>query len=227
MKDQLQQLAISSVSLRDLADQLNSDYRKHHLVDRTESEQISRQALDSLYEAGLTMMADGGNVYALSYLTDITNAPLSAAGSRSRTNLCRSIRWSFADMSTIPGRHTICPHIRIRSNIFCNVWSTARFSFTWIAKQNDKVKDTEYDYLYAVHYDGWLELAEHMYEEVNSVLKLVQHAGIIHHEKRAEGVYETVYENGVSVIVNYNRSPVTINGITIAPESFVTGGEQA
>lgn len=228
MKDQLQQLAISSVSLRDLADQLNSDYRKHHLVDRTESEQISRQALDSLYEAGLTMMADGGNVYALSYLTDITNAPLSSSRFKIEDEsvpFYQMVVRGYVDYTGAP--YNLSTYTNPQQYILQCLEYGSHVSFTWIAKQNDKVKDTEYDYLYAVHYDGWLELAEHMYEEVNSVLKLVQHAGIIHHEKRAEGVYETVYENGVSVIVNYNRSPVTINGITIAPESFVTGGEQA
>src|SRR5690606_1629587 len=74
---ELDRLDISSISLRDLADLLNSDFRKKAEIDRSQSEQISIDALQTLRDSGLTIMADGGNAYALPYVTDITNAPLS------------------------------------------------------------------------------------------------------------------------------------------------------
>ena len=48
MLDDLQRLGLNSISLRDLAEQLHSDYRKRNQLDRTQSEQISIQALQKI-----------------------------------------------------------------------------------------------------------------------------------------------------------------------------------
>ena len=67
---------INAVSLRDLADELNSDYRKNRQIDRTESEKISISALVNIYQSGIDIMAKGGNSYSWPYITDITHIPL-------------------------------------------------------------------------------------------------------------------------------------------------------
>lgn len=89
------------------------------------------------------------------------------------------------------------------------------------------MKDTEFDYLYSVNYEEWFGLAAEMYETVNGVLKHVSGQPITGHERLAEGVYRTVYGNGYEVIVNYNRTPVTVNGVTIEAESFRAGGDRS
>ena len=56
------------------------------------------------------------------------------------------------------------------------------------------------------------------------MLGQVQNKRIISHEKLGEGVYQTVFENGVYVIVNYNRFAVQADGKRIEAESYATGG---
>jgi hypothetical protein len=77
MLNDLSKIGVDQLALADLADLLNSDYRKRQQVDRTESEHITMDALRSLRDAGLTLMADGGNAYALPYVTAVMNAPMS------------------------------------------------------------------------------------------------------------------------------------------------------
>ena len=50
---------------------------------------------------------------------------------------------------------------------------------------------------------------------------------MISHEKLSEGVFKTVYENGIYVIVNYNRSMVQADGINVEAGGYVMGGEQS
>ena len=88
-----------------------------------------------------------------------------------------------------------------------------------------KLKDTEHNHLYAVHYAQWIDLAKEMYHEINGALNKVRGQPIIDHARLAEGVYKTTYGNGFYVIVNYNPSAVTVDGHTIEAESFTTGGE--
>ena len=228
MLDDLQRLGLNSISLRDLAEQLHSDYRKRNQLDRTQSEQISIQALQKIREAGLTMMADGGNAYALPYVTDITNAPL--ANSRFKIEdeaipFYPIVVRGHIDYAGEP--YNLSTYINPRQYILKNLEYGAGVYFTWIYEPNYKLKDTEYHHLYAVHYKEWIDLAQEMYEEINAVLKYVHGQPIIGHSKLAEGVYKTTYGNGYYVIVNYNQNPVTVDGQTIEAEGFVTGGERS
>lgn len=80
------------------------------------------------------------------------------------------------------------------------------------------------NHLYAVNYERWMERAVEIYHEVNEVLKQVEGETIRSHESIEENVYQTIYDNGVYVIVNYGLEPVTINGQTIEPQGYLTGG---
>lgn len=228
MLEDLADLEIDSLSLRDLADQLNSDYRKNRLIDRTESEGISVQAMKRLREQGLNLVADGGNAYALPYLSTITNAPLSSSRFKIEDEeipFYQMVIRGYLDYTGAP--FNLSTYTNARQYMLKCLEYGANLYFTWIYEPNYKVKDTEYDDLYAVHYREWIDLAEDLYHEVNEVLKHVKGQRIISHKKLADGVFKTLYENGYFVIVNYNDSSVTADGWTIEAESFVTGGERS
>jgi len=44
---------------------------------------------------------------------------------------------------------------------------------------------------------------------------------IVAHARLAEGVYETVYEDGTRVVVNYNESPTVLESATVPALDFV------
>lgn len=216
------------ISLRDLADRLNSDYRKHAQLDRTESESISIQALGSFSQANPKVMADGGNVYALPFLSDITNAPMSGSHFKIEDEeipFYQMVIRGYVDYTGSP--FNLSTYTDERQYILKCLEYGAGVYFEWIHEPNDKVKDTEYNDLYAVHYKQWIDQAAAMYREVNDVLKKVRNEPITGHEKLGEGVFKTVYGNGTYVIVNYNRTDVTVDGRTVKAESYLTGGVQS
>jgi hypothetical protein len=48
---------------------------------------------------------------------------------------------------------------------------------------------------------------------------------MVGHENLMPGVARTDYANGISIYVNYNRQPVTVDGITIDARGYsVIGG---
>ncbi|MDR9855163.1 DUF5696 domain-containing protein [Paenibacillus sp. VCA1] len=216
------------ISLRDLADQLSSDYRKHNQLDRTESESLSIQALGRFSQANPKVMADGGNVYALPFLSDITNAPMSGSHFKIEDEeipFYQMVIRGYVDYTGSP--FNLSTFTDERQYILKCLEYGAGVYFEWIHEPNDKVKDTEYNDLYAVHYKQWIDQAAEMYREVNDVLKNVRNEPITGHEKLGEGVYKTVYGNGFYVIVNYNRTDVTADGRTVKAESYLTGGVQS
>ncbi|MDQ0899479.1 DUF5696 domain-containing protein [Paenibacillus sp. V4I7] len=216
------------ISVRDLADQLNSDYRKHNQIDRTESEEISRAALAKLQGGNLQVMGNGGNAYALSYLSDITNAPMGNSGFKledEQIPFYQMVVRGYAEYTGAP--YNLSNYTNEKQYILQCLEFGSNVYFEWIYEPNYTVKDTDHNELFAVNYKLWIEKAAGLYQEVNKVLKNVRNEPIIGHEKLQQGVYKTVYGNGMYVVVNYNRSQVTIDGKTIEAESYMTGGDQS
>ncbi|NIK77030.1 hypothetical protein FHS15_002155 [Paenibacillus castaneae] len=218
----------AGISLRDLADQLNSDFRKNKQIDRTESEDISIQALKDIHEADLKILAEGGNAYALPYLTDITNAPMSNSKYKLEDEEIPFYQMVIRGHIGYTGTpYNLTAYSNVRQYILKCLEYGSGVYFEWIHEPNYKVKETDFSHLYAVNYELWLDQASDIYKEVNAVLKNVQNERIIAHEKLGEGLFKTIYESGLYVIVNYNDAKATVGGLTVEAESYVTGGEQS
>lgn len=228
MLDDFTAFQTGGISLRDLADQLNSDFRKNKLIDRAESERLSVQSLNKMKESGMNVMAEGGNAYALPFLTDITNAPMSSSKFKiedEEVPFYQMVVRGYVDYVGAP--YNLSTYTGVKPYILKCLEYGAGVYFEWIYEPNHKVKDTDDNHLYAVNYELWIDEAADIYREVNAILKNVRHEPITDHEKLEDGVYRTEYGNGMFIIVNYNRSAVTVDGRTIEAESYVTGGVQS
>ena len=216
------------ISLRDLADQVNSDMRKNRQIDRTQSEGVSVEALERISASRDNVMAQGGNAYALPYVTDITHAPLSSSRFKLEDEeipFYQMVVRGSVDYTGTP--YNLSTHTNTSQYVLKSLEYGSHVYFTWIYQSGHKVKDTEFDYLYAVNYEQWLDTAAQMYGEVNEALSKVAGQRLSDHEKLADGVFKSTYENGVYFIVNYNREPVTADGRRIEAESYAIGGESS
>ncbi|MCR2806830.1 DUF5696 domain-containing protein [Paenibacillus soyae] len=228
MLEDMAKYGTGGISLRDLADQLNSDFRKSNPIDRAESERLSVQSLTEIKESGMSLMAEGGNAYALPFLTDITNAPMSSSKFKIEDEeipFYQMVVRGYVDYAGAP--YNLSTYTDVMPYILKCLEYGAGVYFEWIYEPNYKVKDTDYNDLYAVNYELWIDDAAEIYREVNAILKNVRHETITNHEKLDDGVFRTEYGNGMFIIVNYNRSAVTVDGRTIEAESYVTGGVQS
>ncbi|RIX59696.1 hypothetical protein D3P08_06085 [Paenibacillus nanensis] len=227
MLTELDDYRLEGISLQDLGSRLNSEFRTNHQIDRTESETISKQALTKIRERNLEIMANGGNAYAFPYVTDITNAPMTNSGFKIEDEeipFYQMVVRGYIDYTGMP--YNLSTYNDMNQYILKCLEYGSGVYFKWIYEPNDKVKDTDYDDLYAVHYEQWLDQAAQIYGSVNEVLGKVQNQKMISHEKLSEGVFKTVYENGIYVIVNYNRSKVQADGQNVEAGGYVMGGVQ-
>lgn len=227
MLNELDGYRLEGISLQDLGNRLNTDYRTKLQIDRTESETISKEALNKIRERNLEIIANGGNAYAFPYVTDITNAPMANSGFKIEDEeipFYQMVVRGYIDYTGKP--YNLSTFTDMNQYILKCLEYGSGVSFKWIHEPNYKVKDTEHNDLYAVNYEQWLDQAAQIYENVNEVLGKVQNQKIISHEKLSAGVFKTVYENGIYVIVNYNRSMVQADGLNVEAGGYVMGGVQ-
>ncbi|THF74077.1 DUF5696 domain-containing protein [Cohnella fermenti] len=216
---------IEGLSLRDLAADLNSDYRKSNEIDRTESQARSLQSLEAIRSANLDILANGGNAFTLPYVSDLTNAPMTSSRFKIEDEeipFFQMVVRGYVEYAGAP--YNLSTYTDPSEYILKSLEYGSGVYFEWIYEPNYKVKDTENNDLYAVNYEQWLALAGDIYKEVNDVLGQVQGQRIISHDKLDDGVYKTVFENGVYVIVNYNHAAVQVDGKRIEADSYATGG---
>ena len=82
--------------------------------------------------------------------------------------------------------------------------------FTISAENVDVLKNTEYNDYFSIQYAAIKDKIKALYDEYSKGLSEIGSTEIVNHRMLASSVFETTYASGVSVIVNYNKYPVSI-----------------
>ncbi|RAP78020.1 DUF5696 domain-containing protein [Paenibacillus montanisoli] len=221
-----EKLDTDGVSLRDMGNEVNSDFNPDRPVTRQDARDIALQETGKLKQQSGSLMVNGGNAYTVPYADLIVGAPTSS----NRLNITdedvmfyQIALHGYADLAGAPFNRNEYQNPRI--SMLKALETGSAIYYQWYYNEASVVKDTAYDDLYALHYADWLEEAVSLYREANPVLKEVRSQTITGHRALADRVVETTFENGVAIIVNYNKTAVNVNGIEIGAESFRVGGE--
>ena len=211
---------IGGLSLGDLGSQLNSDFNLNNPVSRADALVINQKAMQRLNEEyKLDLMINKANVYAVPYASHLVNIPLTANNyniiSRS-VPFYQIVMHGYVNYAGYPLNQAADYDYAVLKM----VETGAAPYFSWMYTEGTAVKGTSYDYLFANYYRDWFDRAVATYQKANAVLSQVQGQRIINHQMLAENLYMTSYENGLSVIVNYNRDTVEYRGIAIEGMSF-------
>lgn len=98
--------------------------------------------------------------------------------------------------------------------------SIPKFILTY--KNVDKLKETDFSYLYSSEFALWQDEIRAVYEECASIREQIGTSEIAGHRILDEGVFETTYANGCVVSVNYNLYDVTLSdGTELAAEGYM------
>lgn len=226
LKD-MEPLQAGGISLKDMAEQLNSDMNPKKLLDRTQALDTVRKSLDQIKQQAGSIVAEGGNAYALPYITGLTDAPMSS--SRFKLEDEEVPFFQLVVHGRIPytgSPYNLSTYTDARQYVLKLIEYGASPYFAWFNAPGHVVKETDYNHLYAVNYEQWMDMAAEIYTEVSQVNKSFTGRPMITHESLSEGVFRTTYEGGGYVIVNYNDSSVEVENHTVEALSYVTGGEQ-
>ncbi|GAK42784.1 hypothetical protein TCA2_5277 [Paenibacillus sp. TCA20] len=220
-------LPMDGISLRDLAEQLNSDMNPKKLLDRTQSLSVVTKALEQIKQQTGSVVADGGNGYALPYVTDLTDAPMTSSRFKLEDEEIPFYQLVLHGSISYTGTpYNLSTYTNARQYVLKLIEYGASPYFAWFNAPNHVVKETDYDHLYASNYEQWIDLAAQIYNEVNQANLPFAGRSMKSHESLAEGVFRTTYEGGGFAIVNYNDFPVDVENYTVKALSYVTGGEQ-
>ena len=101
-------------------------------------------------------------------------------------------------------------HARLRT-----IESGAIPCYQLIYEDPSEVKQTSIDHLFSMGFEGWIDEASQFYMDANRILADLQEQRIVDHRELAAGLFQTVYEDGRSVLVNYNAEDVRFGDIVV------------
>lgn len=211
----------TGISVNSLATELFSDYMDTRYTDRNSAAVYNAQALETISNTvNGSVLASNANAYAFPYLSDIIEVPFDSNRSRIIDETVPFYSIVLHGYINFAG-----PMLNLADDfstaVLQSVEAGAGLSFEWIYGDNHLLKDTDFDSLYSVNYAAWKEKAVLAYERVNAAVGQVQGQRITNHEKLADKVYATTYEDGTKIIVNYGTQSVQADKSTVGARDFV------
>ena len=215
------QLGSVGLSLGDAGSFLVSDYAQG-VHDRSETADMTIQALKKVRELGKVPILDGANAYLFPYIDEVLDAPMTDS------------HFSIEDESVPFYPIVLSGYKRYTSDALNLRWSTeallqtleygAAPHFILNGRNESLTKETHIEWVYNSAYTSWTKEAAEAYQAYARVLAVTKGSAIVGHSRPQNGVAITLYENGAQVVVNYNEQPITVDGMQIEAQSFAVRG---
>lgn len=212
---------LTTASLGSLTYALYGDYGKK-AISRDSAQEIIEAAYQTVADAGISMLGDTANAYALPYVSELTNVPLQSSG------------FDIFD-EDIPFYqlvvHGVLPYASTAINaastpdeeVLLAVATGSSLHFDMIAEETSTLKDTRLDSLYYANADNWIETAVQTYAFSKDVLAGVGDQ-IITGYVRDGDVITTTYADGTEIVVNLTMKTAEKNGTVYALSDYVDEG---
>ena len=211
------------LSLNSFGTELNSDFNPKQTINRQEAIDYTVEEFKTLTEQGVKLSSQGTNAYLFPYLTTVTGIPDQSSRQYlidESVPFLQLVLHGFIEYAGEP--------LNYSDDFAASALKIIEYgmspNFIWSFAPNSEFKNTWSNY-YSVHYGTWMDKACLVYQDVNTALKAVRNQTMTSHNKLAENVFCTAYENGSKVYVNYNNTAVQFDSITIpGPGYFVKDG---
>lgn len=220
MSAKLTKKGASGVNIGTLSWELFSDLQSARYTDRQMAKRENCSAIQNLLNADQKLIGDNANAYVFGYVSDLINVPLYSNNYRIIDEEVPFYEMVIHGYIPYAGEAINLADDYTTAILKC-VESGAGLYFKWIYEKNSVLKETEYDYLYSVNYEVWLEQAVADYERMNKELGSLWGCEMTFHEYVQEDVAKVTYSDGSCVYVNYTDHAVKVDGTAIPARDYV------
>lgn len=224
--DEMEDIDVSGISLRDLGYELHSDKKRTNVINREEALMIVEAQLEALRESGKRLMVAGGNDYALQGVSHVIAAPMQATEYfivDESIPLYQMIVHGCLDYTGRAINTLTSDDMRADLLRLVEYGASTRYTFTW--EDATEMKYTGLNKFYATTFGAWADEAVANYQYVNGALGCVSNAQMVSHETLTDTLKKIGYSNGTTIYVNYAAADAQADGYTIpAKDYLVIGG---
>lgn len=214
----------NSINLRNVGRDLNGDYDDNSGEDRQKILKTLQEKLASVSKNN-SVMTNGVNAYVLNSVDYCSDIPLSSNG---RDNTDESV--PFVQM-VISGKIAYSgPAINLSGdtdNIILKMASVAADAYYVVsAKNSQEVRDTDYAYLFNSDYQYLKADITGVIKKYCEDMKGISGKQMMDYQKLSDSLYQTTFEGGATVTVNYSNKDIEYNSIVYAANSYTVGKQE-
>ncbi len=210
----ISEYGVNGLEFSQIGNVVLSDRNRKYPLQRGESASYYLQILNLAKNNFDKILVQGGNMYTLKYVDKIIAAPLEGSN-----YLLLDEDVPFYQIVL----HGIIPYtgpvanLRYspRTQFLKQVEYGALSLFELTYEKSVLLRRTNYNKLFSSYYMDWIDEIVKEYQEINENMGYLQTQFIQHHHKLVHGVYQTTYEDGTKVIVNYNEEEYTDKDINV------------
>lgn len=201
---------------------LISDRNANYRAERDQVAKVWSDIVRLAKEQMGSVIVQGGNVYLLPLVDKVMRSPMEET-----THLFASRSIPFYQIAV----HGVVPYYGWPSNLrseplrgyLKNIEYGALPVFELTMRSSSLLKDaTRYNILFSSEFELWKDTFIDEYRTQSERMGYLQDIAIVDHRELAEDVFETVYEDGSRVIVNYSdRHAWTDGEIVVEPLQFI------
>ncbi len=202
---------VGGISVSTLGSSLNSDFNEDDPLNREDSKVLVDRLLEKVSKQNENVMLSGGNIFTVKYADLILDVPLEDSMLR-----YTSTEIPFYSMVLHGSVEYAGSALNLAGDYQASVLKTIESGavpYFIVAVQNtsDLKNSGTYSKYYSVRYSIWLEDIYNTYHQINDVLSNVKYSQIVKHEFLDDyyNVARVTYDNGYSIVVNYNDEAFT------------------
>jgi hypothetical protein len=217
MSNNVKKYDVTGFASTTLGQKLYSDFDKVS-IGRDQSQDIWINAIKQLNKTKKIMLSEP-NAFAIPYASDINNVPVTSSQFKLEDNdvpFYEIVLHGYVNYSVSP----INTFTETKYYLLKSLETGSSLNYLWIARNSDRLNETQYNYMISNNYQDWISDAIKNYKNVYKVLSLVANKQIINHDIIEKGVVKTTYGNGLKITINYNNYPITYNNQTIQPQDY-------
>lgn len=224
--DRYKRMEVDGISHDYIGQRLFSDSNPTKSLDRKESSELYQEMMRRTKEELGGARVTFGNAYLLGQTDHISYIPLTSSYdllAREDVPFFPIAIHGLISYSAQPGNL----RDENRLGLLKSVEYGALPAYLLTYEDSDLLKDSYTRWIYSGTFTNWKNTIVEEYQRMDAALADVQNSFIVNHRNIARGVYETTYENGKQIIVNYNDIPYSGAGIEVDANDFaVIGGEK-
>ncbi len=208
------------VNIGTISYNLYTDQQPEKYTDRQQAKIYNTSTVQALNEAfSGNLLGDNANAYMLGQISDLINVPFDSNHVRIIDTPIPFYEMVLHGYMNYSGD---CMNLTddYNTTLLKSLESGSGLYFKWIYADNSVLKETDFDSLYSVNYNSWIDKAIEDYKKINDVLAPLNGQTIIKHEILSKGAVRVTYEKGTQILINYSDEDIKIAGRSVEAKGF-------
>lgn len=222
----IKKLGVNNIAFGDIGSILSADYNPKMPVSREEALKLQKAKMAELKNGGYNLMINTGNVYAVPYADFVVDMNLGTRGYNIIDDEVPFLQIALHGLVSYAGRPMNLAE-DFETSLLKTVETGAGLYFVFMNADSFALVESNYTNFFSSHFEKWSDTTSELYSSMKDELGHIYNQFIVDHQKLAQGVFMTQYEDGTKVIVNYNESAYNHNGKEVPAKNYIVeGGKQ-